>query len=105
MKKIKDMNIYKMLSDEIRLGILKILSDRDMSVGDLVNSFGLEQPLISHKLKELRENGLVSSRRSGKSIIYSISDKSLKDVLLVTENAGNRIDFVCNCAECDDDNI
>lgn len=105
MEKIRDINIYKMLSDGIRLHILKILSTKNMQVTDLVKELNIDQPLISHKLKELRENGLVISHRSGKNIIYSISDKSLNEVIRVTENAGNKIDFVCNCAECDTDNI
>jgi len=101
MEKIRDVNIYKMLSDEIRLHIMKLLSEKDMPVSDIVNALNIEQPLISHKLKELRENGMTISRKSGKNIIYSISDTLLEDVPRVTENAGNKLDLACNCVECD----
>ncbi|WP_337860315.1 metalloregulator ArsR/SmtB family transcription factor [Ferroplasma sp.] len=101
MEKIRDINIYKMLSDEIRLEILKLLSTKDASVGEIIGKVNADQPLISHKLKELRENGLVISQRSGRNIIYSLSDKSLNDVLNITESTGNKIDLACNCAECD----
>jgi Predicted transcriptional regulators len=104
MEKIRDINIYKMLSDEIRLKIMKELSEKDMPVSDIVNAFDVEQPLISHKLKELRENGMVISRRSGKNVIYSISDELLNNVLHITENAGDKLDYTCNCVECDNDN-
>ncbi|WMT51522.1 MAG: metalloregulator ArsR/SmtB family transcription factor [Ferroplasma sp.] len=100
MEKITDLNIYKMLSDEVRLKILKMLSIQNMAVGEIVEKTGMDQPLISHKLKELRENGLTLSYRSGKSIIYSLSSDSLKEVISVVESAGNKIDYVCNCVEC-----
>jgi ArsR family transcriptional regulator len=103
MEKIRDINIYKMLSDSIRLEILKTLSVRDESVGEIMEKVIANQPLISHKLKELRENGLVTSHRSGRKIIYSLSDNSLKDILNLTENAGNKINRECNCAECGTD--
>ena len=100
MDKITDVNIYKMLSDEIRLKILKMLSIKNMAVGAIVEETGIDQPLISHKLKELRENGLTVSYRSGKNIIYSLSSDSLKRVISVVEDAGNIVDHVCNCVEC-----
>lgn len=49
---------------------------------------GMDQPLISHKLKDLRENGLVISYRSGKNIIYKISDDSLRNLLRAGSEAG-----------------
>jgi DNA-binding transcriptional ArsR family regulator len=100
MEKITDLNIYKMLSDEIRLKILKMLSLKNMAVGEIVEETGMDQPLISHKLRELRENGLAASYRSGKNVIYSLSSESLKNVISVVEEAGNTVDYVCNCIEC-----
>ncbi|WP_298276433.1 helix-turn-helix transcriptional regulator [Ferroplasma sp.] len=100
MEKITDLNIYKMLSDELRLKILKMLSVKNMAVGEIVEKTGIDQPLISHKLKELRENGLTVSYRSGKNIIYSLASDSLKEVISVVEAAGSKIDYVCNCVEC-----
>ncbi len=100
-EKITDLNIYKMLSDNIRLKIIKLLIKNEMNVSDIINHFKVDQPLISHKLKELRENGLVKSYRSGKNIIYKISDKSIIIVIKNTEKAGNIIEKICECAECD----
>ena len=100
MEKVTDLNIYKMLSDELRLKILKMLSVKNMAVGEIVEKTGIDQPLISHKLKELREKGLTVSYRSGKNIIYSLSSDSLKEVISVVETAGSKIDYFCNCVEC-----
>ena len=99
-EKITDLNIYKMLSDSIRLRIMKLLIERERNVSDIINAFNIDQPLISHKLKELRENGLVVSYRSGRNIIYKISNESLINIIKITENTGNKLDKICNCVEC-----
>ncbi len=101
-EKIIDLNVYKMLSDEIRLKIIKLLINGEKNVSDIINNFNIDQPLISHKLRELRENGLLISYRSGKNIIYKISDKSLINIIKITEIAGNKIDKICNCVECNE---
>ncbi len=101
-EKITDLNVYKMLSDEIRLKIIKLLINGEKNVSDIINNFNIDQPLISHKLRELRENGLLISYRSGKNIIYKISDKSLINIIRITEIAGNKIDKICNCVECNE---
>ncbi len=99
-EKITDLSIYKMLSDNIRLRIMKLLMERERNVSDIINAFSIDQPLISHKLRELRENGLVVSYRSGRNIIYKISSESLINIIKITENTGNKLDKTCNCAEC-----
>lgn len=100
---IGDLSIYKMLSDETKLKILKILSREERCVGDLTDETGVSQTLISHKLKDLRENGLVTSVRSGKKIIYRISDNSLSELLDFGETTGSRILKICNCVECEEE--
>ncbi|KPV46366.1 hypothetical protein SE19_05875, partial [Acidiplasma aeolicum] len=102
LNKIGEANIYKMLSDETRLKILKLLSSESLSVSGIINKMGMDQPLISHKLKDLRENGLVISYRSGKNIIYKISDDSLRNLLRAGSEAGKKIERICKCAECDE---
>ena len=49
-----DLEIYKALSDELRLRILKLLSRREMCVNDIISQMGESQSLISHKLRNLR---------------------------------------------------
>ena len=98
---IGDLPIYKMLSDETKLRILKILSNGERCVGELTEEIGVSQTLISHKLRDLRENGLVSSAREGKKIVYRISHWSLSELLEFGEKAGDSILKACNCVECD----
>ncbi|MEM0139833.1 MAG: metalloregulator ArsR/SmtB family transcription factor [Ferroplasma sp.] len=102
MEKIGDINIFKMLGDNTRLRIVKLLINKNMDVNSIVDAIKCDQPLVSHKLKELRENGIVMSYREGKNIVYKITDKSISSVIRSAEKAGKIIDYACKCVECDD---
>jgi ArsR family transcriptional regulator, arsenate/arsenite/antimonite-responsive transcriptional repressor len=60
------------LADETRQGILQMLLEGEKKVGELVEAFDTSQPTISHHLNILKSLGLVSSRREGKHVYYSI---------------------------------
>jgi ArsR family transcriptional regulator len=62
------------LSDANRLLILYTLSETPLNVSDLAQELGVPQPTISRHLKVLRERGMVTSRRDGPAVIYSLSD-------------------------------
>jgi len=57
-----------------RLLILSRLRREPCSVGQLAADIGMEQSAVSHQLRLLRNLGLVTGTRSGKSIIYSLYD-------------------------------
>ena len=59
--------IFKALADPTRLRILSLLSrhEGEMCVFEIVESFTLEQPTISHHLRILRDAGLVDRRKKG----------------------------------------
>jgi DNA-binding transcriptional ArsR family regulator len=75
------------LADPTRLALAATLLDaEELCVCDL--SWILERPqgLVSHHARRLRANGLVSSRRDGKMVLYSLTEEGrrlLKTVLLV----------------------
>jgi DNA-binding transcriptional ArsR family regulator len=64
--------VMKALSDENRLAILLAVAERDCSVTELTAVTGLSQTLVSHHLKTLRDNGLVSVTAQGRSNVYSL---------------------------------
>jgi ArsR family transcriptional regulator len=66
----------KFLGDGNRLRILKILSQRESCVCDLIDQIGMTQPLISYHLRRLREAGLVRSRRQAQWVYYSIDPEA-----------------------------
>jgi ArsR family transcriptional regulator len=69
---------YSLLSDQTRLGILKILSGGKKNVTALCKGLGLKQPTISHHLGLLRMGRLVIGTRKGKSVIYTVDPAQMK---------------------------
>ncbi len=79
-----DVKILGALSDPVRLKILTLIagaSDQELCVCDLVVPTDKSQPTISHHLKVLSEVGLVSARRQGRWMFYSLSSDVLAKVL------------------------
>jgi ArsR family transcriptional regulator, arsenate/arsenite/antimonite-responsive transcriptional repressor len=68
--------VMKALSDPNRVKILKMLQLRSLCVCELQASLGIAQPTVSNHLKVLEEAGLVSYRKSGLWVNYSVSDGS-----------------------------
>lgn len=65
--------ICKTLADPKRLMILHELRGRERSVGQLASRLGLAQANVSQHLAVLRERGIVTGRRQGTSIYYSLA--------------------------------
>ncbi len=71
----------KALSHETRLLLLCLLSEKERSVTELENLLSLRQPTVSQQLSRLRLDGLVTTRREGKTVYYSIADDDIKRVI------------------------
>ena len=70
--------IFKALSDETRLRILKAISSmQELCECNIVPAFGLSQPTISYHLKVLREAGLVDSERRGQWVYHRVNQRAL----------------------------
>ena len=66
-------HLLKALSDGTRLRVVNLLHAQTLCVGDLQEVLGLSQPLVSRHLAVLRAANLVSTRRQGAKISYSLS--------------------------------
>lgn len=69
--------IFKALSDETRLRILKMLEQRPLCVCEIQYVLKGSQPNVSHHLKTLFEAGLVDSKKEGLWMSYRIADDGL----------------------------
>lgn len=69
--------IFKALSDETRLRILKLLEHGELCVCDIVAALDMVQPKVSFHLSTLKEVGFIKDRKQGKWIHYSLADKDL----------------------------
>ncbi len=63
----------KALADTTRLGVVESLMGGPRRVGELGEQLGVEQSLLSHHLRVLREMGLIEATRDGKSVIYTLA--------------------------------
>ena len=78
--------LLKALSNEKRLMILCQLGDGERAVGDLAPVVGLSQSALSQHLAVLREEGLITGRREGVSILYRVTDPAaLKVIALLAD--------------------
>jgi len=73
--------IFKALSDPTRLKIVKLLSIRDMCVCEIMAALDMTQPTASHHLNILESAGLLSDRREGKWIFYSLANPDITKFL------------------------
>lgn len=73
--------VLKMLSNPQRLLLLCALLEGERSVGELEETLGATQSYVSGQLARLRDQGLVSARRDGRTIRYSLSDPRVTPIL------------------------
>ena len=76
---VSQARLLKALADPTRLRILSLLSrhEGEVCVFEIVESFTLEQPTISHHLRILRDAGLVDCRKKGLWAYYYVRRESL----------------------------
>lgn len=86
-KKIHDLNEFlRVVSDENRLRILCILKSGPKCVCDIWEELELNQNLVSHHLKALKEFKLIESRKKGLRVYYSISSANINNYLKLLNN-------------------
>jgi len=73
--------IFKSLSDPTRLRIISALSHREFCVTDLAAALEMEQSTISHQLRDMRVQRLVSFRREGRRVFYRLDDPHVRNLL------------------------
>lgn len=72
--------LLKVFGDFTRLRIISALCREEMCVCDIANLLGMTQSAISHQLRVLKQARLVSTRRNGKTIFYSLCDDHVKTI-------------------------
>ena len=71
------LNVFKALSEETRLRIVKLLENGELCVCDIVAALDMIQPKVSFHLAVLKEAGLIKDRKQGKWTHYSIADTDM----------------------------
>lgn len=73
---------FRILGDPTRLRIVHALSDHELCVCDLATVLGVEQSVVSHSLRALRQMRLVRYRKDGKIAYYSLDDDHIESLVV-----------------------
>lgn len=82
-------NKLKVLADPTRLAVVEALMKGPRHVGELNEALNMDQSLLSHHLKVMRDAGVVTSTRDGKAVLYQL------DPSVVTNKKRKSIDLGC----------
>ena len=78
-------NLYKVLGEKNRLGIVYMLNQKEMCVHELTKRLEVSQSLVSHQLKILRDSKVVKTKRRGNEIVYSLVDEHIVKLLEIVK--------------------
>ena len=73
--------LFKVFGDSTRIKILTALSSGELCVCDMSKLVGMTVSAVSHQLKILRGAKLVSCRREGKTVFYSLADSHVTTII------------------------
>lgn len=84
--------LFKALADPTRRAILHMLNRRpEMNAGEIAEAFDISAPSMSHHFSVLKEADLISARRQGQQIFYSLNTTVAEDLIgLLFEMFGKR---------------
>lgn len=75
-------DFFRTLGHPARIRVLELLADRDHAVHELLEKIEIEPSNLSQQLAVLRRAGLVTQRRDGGEVVYSVSVAEVRDLLM-----------------------
>jgi len=77
--------LFRALAHPARIRVLEVLSDGEHSVGEMQPLIGIESSHLSQQLAVLRRAGLVTTRKEGSTVFYSLRAPDLAELLAVAK--------------------
>jgi len=74
---------FKTLAHPVRIRVLELLVQREHAVGEMLPRVGIEAANLSQQLAVLRRAGLVSTRKEGSTVYYSLTSPEVAELLAV----------------------
>jgi DNA-binding transcriptional ArsR family regulator len=74
---------FKTLGHPARIRVLELLSDREHAVAEMLPQVGIEAAHLSQQLAVLRRANLVTSRKEGPTVYYSLTSPHVAELLAV----------------------
>jgi len=66
--------LFRAFSDSSRVRILSVIVEHETNISTLAGLVGVTESAVSHHMRGLRQMRLVTSRRDGKEVFYSVND-------------------------------
>jgi DNA-binding transcriptional ArsR family regulator len=73
--------VFKALNDATRREILEMLHKNDLSAGEIAEKFDISFPSISHHLDLLKQAQLVSTKKEGQYVYYSLNTTVMDEIV------------------------
>jgi DNA-binding transcriptional ArsR family regulator len=80
---------FRALGHPVRIRILELLIKGEKSVQELQEVLGVDQPVVSQQLAVLRSTNIVSGRKEGVSVRYTVRDPLIGELLSVARRIFN----------------
>ncbi|MBP2327027.1 ArsR family transcriptional regulator [Kibdelosporangium banguiense] len=74
---------FKTLGHPARIRVLELLSEREHAVAEMLPEVGIESANLSQQLAVLRRAGLVTTRKEGSNVYYSLASPLFAELLAV----------------------
>lgn len=72
--------VFEALADPTRRRVLELLTERDLSAGEIAAAFTVSRPAVSRHLRVLRAAGLVQARRDAQRRVYRLDAEPLAEL-------------------------
>ncbi|GLX16594.1 ArsR/SmtB family transcription factor [Streptomyces lavendulae] len=88
---------FRMLGHPVRIRVLELLQDGPMPVRDLLAAIEVEPSALSQQLAVLRRSGIVTSTRTGATVVYALAGGDVAQLMLAARRiltevlAGQRV--------------
>ena len=86
----KRWELYKILSEPMRLRLLAAAAEEELSIGELAELLGESQPNVSRHLAPLRKLGLLAERKQGTRVLVELADAAASDPVVADALAAGR---------------
>ena len=85
-------DILRTVAHPARLEIINLLEAGDQPVGQLCHWLGATQPYVSHHLSVMKAKGILSSRRNGSHVLYSVANRNVIEVIHCVRRHGQDLE-------------
>lgn len=74
-------DLFQTFSDETRLKIFRLLSDKEVCGCELLENLHVSQPTLSYHMKFMTEEGIVNARKDGAWMRYTLNNDKIDEMV------------------------